>query len=161
MAPNPQPEDGIEQVNPIPTNVLRNTDNALDAIKTLSLMIRQQDGPEAAIETENVRSIVTFLAGIETLTLVESQGTPDGLRTIRRKGSRDNVVEWTPRLRAAQVCGLHHAPLWKFLLPAAHTGNIGSFFESGDTPWPASPSLNTRIRACAPSQLPSRSSTPR
>lgn len=45
-------------------------DNALDAIETLILMIQQQDGPEAAIETENVRSIVTFLAGIETLTLM-------------------------------------------------------------------------------------------
>ena len=45
-------------------------DSALDAIETLLLMIRQQDGPEAAIETENVRSIVTFLAGIETLTFM-------------------------------------------------------------------------------------------
>jgi len=45
-------------------------DDALDAIETLILMIQQQDGPEAAIETENVRSIVTFLAGIETLTLM-------------------------------------------------------------------------------------------
>lgn len=41
------------------------------------------------------------LRGIETLTLVEAQGTPEGLRINRRKGSRDNVVEWTPRLRAA------------------------------------------------------------
>ena len=41
------------------------------------------------------------LRGIETNTLVESQGEPIGLRVIRRKGSRDNIVEWTPRLREA------------------------------------------------------------
>jgi len=41
------------------------------------------------------------LRGIETLTLVESQGEKEGLRTNRRKGSRDNIVEWTPRLRAS------------------------------------------------------------
>jgi len=40
-----------------------------------------------------------ILRGIEVLTLVESQATPEGLRTARRKGSRDNVVAWTPRLR--------------------------------------------------------------
>jgi len=40
------------------------------------------------------------LRGIEVVTLVESQATPEGLRTARRKGSRDNIVSWTPRLRA-------------------------------------------------------------
>lgn len=41
------------------------------------------------------------LRGIETLTLTEAQGTPEGLHTNRRKRSRDNLVVWTPRLRAA------------------------------------------------------------
>ncbi|HZF96685.1 MAG TPA: integrase [Pseudoxanthomonas sp.] len=41
------------------------------------------------------------LRGIETNTLVEAQGEAEGLRTDRRKGSRNNIVEWTPRLRAA------------------------------------------------------------
>lgn len=41
------------------------------------------------------------LRGIETLTLTEANGTDEGLRTNRRKRSRDNLVEWTPRLRAA------------------------------------------------------------
>lgn len=41
------------------------------------------------------------LRGIETLTLVEAQGEKEGLRTNRRKGSKDNVVKWTPRLRSA------------------------------------------------------------
>lgn len=41
------------------------------------------------------------LRGIETITLTEAHGEADGLRTNRRKGSRDNLVEWTPRLCAA------------------------------------------------------------
>ncbi|MDG9761343.1 MULTISPECIES: tyrosine recombinase XerC [Stenotrophomonas] len=41
------------------------------------------------------------LRGIETLTLTEAQGTAEGLHTNRRKRSRDNLVEWTPRLRSA------------------------------------------------------------
>lgn len=41
------------------------------------------------------------LRGIETNTLVEAQGEVAGLRTDRRKGSQNNIVEWTPRLRAA------------------------------------------------------------
>lgn len=41
------------------------------------------------------------LRGIETLTLTEAQGTTEGLHTNRRKRSRDNLVEWTPRLRSA------------------------------------------------------------
>lgn len=41
------------------------------------------------------------LRGIETLPLTEAQGTAEGLHTNRRKRSRDNLVEWTPRLRRA------------------------------------------------------------
>ena len=41
------------------------------------------------------------LHGIETLTLTESQAKEEGLQTNRRKRSRDSLVEWSPRLRAA------------------------------------------------------------
>jgi integrase len=41
------------------------------------------------------------LRGIEVITLTEDHGTEDGVRTNRRKGSRDNIVAWTPRLRMA------------------------------------------------------------
>lgn len=41
------------------------------------------------------------LRGVESLTLTEAHGELEGLRTNRRKRSRDNLVEWTPRLRAA------------------------------------------------------------
>jgi len=46
-------------------------------------------------------SYLCRLRGIETNTLVEAQGEKDGLRTDRRKGSRNNIVEWTPRLQTA------------------------------------------------------------
>lgn len=41
------------------------------------------------------------LRGIEVSTLTDAQILPEGLRSNRRKGSRDNITEWTPRLRAA------------------------------------------------------------
>ena len=41
------------------------------------------------------------LRSIEATTLAEDAAMPEGLRTNRRKGSRDNIVAWTPRLRAA------------------------------------------------------------
>lgn len=53
-------------------------------------------------------SYLCRLRGIETVTLVEAQGEADGIRTDRRKGSRNNVVEWTPRLRAAWDAALAH-----------------------------------------------------
>lgn len=46
------------------------------------------------------------LRGIEVVTLTEVAAEREGLRTNRRKGSRDNIVAWTPRLRAA----------WDFLI---------------------------------------------
>jgi len=46
-------------------------------------------------------SYLCRLRGIETITLTDANETPDGVLTNRRKGSRDNVVRWTPRLRAA------------------------------------------------------------
>lgn len=41
------------------------------------------------------------LRGIEAVTLTDANELEDGVQTNRRKGSRDNVVCWTPRLRAA------------------------------------------------------------
>ena len=41
------------------------------------------------------------LRGIEINMLVEAQGVETGLRTDRRKGSQNNIVAWTPRLRTA------------------------------------------------------------
>ncbi|MGQ3824240.1 site-specific integrase [Pseudomonas alliivorans] len=41
------------------------------------------------------------LRGIETITLTDENELDEGVLTNRRKGSRDNIVRWTPRLRAA------------------------------------------------------------
>lgn len=49
------------------------------------------------------------LRGIETLTLVESQADDAvGIRTNRRKGSRDTIVKWNPRLHAAWDAALNY-----------------------------------------------------
>lgn len=41
------------------------------------------------------------LSGIETITLTEAHATEEGIQTNRRKNSRDTLVLWSPRLRAA------------------------------------------------------------
>jgi len=41
------------------------------------------------------------LRGIEVVTLTDAHATGEGVRSNRRKGSRDNVTAWTPALRAA------------------------------------------------------------
>lgn len=40
------------------------------------------------------------LRGIEVVTLTDANELEEGILTNRRKGSRDNIVRWTPRLRA-------------------------------------------------------------
>lgn len=44
-------------------------DNASDAIDSALLMAKREDATETVIETENIRGIVIYLAGIETLKL--------------------------------------------------------------------------------------------
>jgi site-specific recombinase XerC len=46
-------------------------------------------------------SYLCRLRGIETITLTDENELEEGVLTNRRKGSRDNIVRWTPRLRAA------------------------------------------------------------
>jgi site-specific recombinase XerD len=41
------------------------------------------------------------LRGIETITLTDAHADVEGVQTNRRKGPRDTVVLWSPRLRAA------------------------------------------------------------
>lgn len=45
-------------------------DSATNAIDTAILMAKRENDAQTISETENIRSIVTYLAGIETLTLV-------------------------------------------------------------------------------------------
>lgn len=41
------------------------------------------------------------LRGVEVVTLTDANALGNGILTNRRKGSRDNIVSWTPRLRKA------------------------------------------------------------
>lgn len=63
------------------------------------LVLARKDRPYlwAALEI----GYLTRLRGVEVATLTDAHVQADGLRSNRRKGSRDNVTEWTPRLRAA------------------------------------------------------------
>ncbi|QUE75812.1 tyrosine recombinase XerC [Stutzerimonas stutzeri] len=87
------------------------------------------------------------LRGIEVVTLTDANELAEGILTNRRKGSRDNVVTWTPRLRAAwDAAKARRAQVWKargtavpvlpekrFIITADHGGPLG---KSGlDTAW--------------------------
>ena len=87
------------------------------------------------------------LRGIEVVTLTDANELPDGVLTNRRKGSRDNVVTWTPRLRAVwEAAKARRAQIWedrktveptkpelRFIITAEHGGPLG---KSGlDTAW--------------------------
>lgn len=53
------------------------------------------------------------LRGIEVITLTDAHGLTEGIMTNRRKGSRDNIVRWTPRLRAVWVAAQQRrARIW-------------------------------------------------
>lgn len=54
------------------------------------------------------------LRGIEVVTLNEGAASEHGIHTNRTKGSRDNIVAWTPRLRAAWDHLINHRnAVWK------------------------------------------------
>lgn len=87
------------------------------------------------------------LRGIEVVTLTDTNELADGVLTNRRKGSRDNVVSWTPRLRATwEAAKARRAQIWKdrgtavpnnpeqrYIITAEHGGALG---KSGlDTAW--------------------------
>lgn len=55
----------------------------------------------AAVSAMSSNAYLCRLRGIEVVTLTDANELTEGLQTNRRKGSRDNVVSWTPRLREA------------------------------------------------------------
>lgn len=87
------------------------------------------------------------LRGIETVTLSDANELPDGILTNRRKGSRDNIVRWTPRLRAAwDGAKAYRSGVWqrtaspvpiaadkRFIIVAAHGGALQK--SSLDSAW--------------------------
>ena len=53
------------------------------------------------------------LRGIEVVTLTDENELESGILTNRRKGSRDNIVRWTPRLRDAwERAKAYRAKVW-------------------------------------------------
>ena len=74
------------------------------------------------------------LRGIEIVTLSDANATQDGLLTNRRKGSRDNVVRWTPRLRAAwdAATALRASALTRSRRPSAIRAEDRGLFVSQD-----------------------------
>lgn len=87
------------------------------------------------------------LRGIEAVTLTDANELPEGVLTNRRKGSRDNIVRWTPRLRAAwDGAKAYRSSIWasksmpspiaperRHIVVAAHGGALQK--SSLDTAW--------------------------
>lgn len=87
------------------------------------------------------------LRGIEVVTLTDENELATGILTNRRKGSRDNIVRWTPRLRKAwDNAKAYRTKVWakrKFTIPiqpsrrniivASHGGPLRK--TSLDTAW--------------------------
>lgn len=92
-------------------------------------------------------SYLCRLRGIETITLTDANELPEGVLTNRRKGSRDNIVRWTPRLRAAwDGAKAYRAKVWvsrgtaipirsdrRHIIVASHGGALKK--SSLDTAW--------------------------
>ncbi|VVP33235.1 hypothetical protein PS865_04472 [Pseudomonas fluorescens] len=77
-------------------------DALLDRARAFGGLARNEKGgcPEYLVYVMDI-SYLCRLRGIETITLTDAHELPEGVMTNRRKGSRDNIVRWTPRLRAA------------------------------------------------------------
>jgi site-specific recombinase XerC len=87
------------------------------------------------------------LRGIEVVTLTDANELQEGVLTNRRKGSRDNIVRWTPRLRTvwegakalrARVWERRKTPIpiaasKRFIIVASHGGPLRK--TSLDTAW--------------------------
>jgi len=88
-------------------------------------------------------SYLCRLRGIETVTLSDANELEEGVLTNRRKGSRDNVVRWTPAWDGAKA---YRAKVWartkapmpilaerRFIIISAHGGALQK--SSLDTTW--------------------------
>jgi site-specific recombinase XerC len=87
------------------------------------------------------------LRGIEVVTLTDANELESGILTNRRKGSRDNIVRWTPRLRKAwdhakayrakvwakRKTAIPIAPSRRPIIVASHGGPLRK--SSLDTAW--------------------------
>ncbi|KEX94746.1 integrase [Pseudomonas putida] len=123
-------------------------DALLDRAKAFGRLARNEKGgcPEYLAYVMEI-SYLCRLRGIETITLTDAHELPEGVMTNRRKGSRDNIVRWTPRLRAAwDGAKAYRAKVWdsrstaipiradrRYIVVASHGGPLRK--SSLDTAW--------------------------
>ncbi|BBP86038.1 integrase [Pseudomonas sp. Pc102] len=120
----------------------------IDRARELGKLKRGQKGavpPHLSLVME--LAYLCRLRGIEVVTLTDANELPEGVLTNRRKGSRDNIVQWTPRLRSAwEAAKKRRADIWqargtaeprlpeqRFIITAEHGGKLS---KSGlDSAW--------------------------
>lgn len=104
------------------------------------------------------------LRGIEVVTLTDENELESGILTNRRKGSRDNIVRWTPRLRKAwENAKAYRAKIWaksktaipimpsrRNIIVASHGGPLRK--SSLDTAWQRFISLALADEVITPDQ---------
>ncbi|SIR43703.1 site-specific integrase [Pseudomonas sp. A214] len=123
-------------------------EDLLDRARAFGRLARNEKGgcPEYLAYVMEI-SYLCRLRGIETITLTDAHELPEGVMTNRRKGSRDNIVRWTPRLRAAwDGAKAYRAQVWerrataipiradrRYIVVASHGGPLRK--SSLDTAW--------------------------
>ncbi|WP_455827833.1 site-specific integrase [Pseudomonas kilonensis] len=123
-------------------------DILIDRAKARGRLARNEPGgcPEYLASVMEL-AYLCRLRGIEVVTLTDVNELDDGILTNRRKGSRDNVVRWTPRLRAVwnnakairskiwerRNTAVPIAPSKRFIIVASHGGALRK--TSLDTAW--------------------------
>ncbi|MDI3355720.1 integrase [Pseudomonas sp. UYIF39] len=120
----------------------------LDRAQAFGRLARNEKGgcPEYLCYVMEI-SYLCRLRGIETITLTDAHELDEGVMTNRRKGSRDNIVRWTPRLRAAwEGAKAYRTKMWdrnttaipiradrRYIIVASHGGALRK--TSLDTAW--------------------------
>ncbi|MCP3789425.1 tyrosine recombinase XerC [Pseudomonas sp. N2-11] len=86
----------------------------IDRAKALGRLHRNEPGScPAYLSIVMELAYLCRLRGIEVVTLTDANELDSGVLTNRRKGSRDNIVRWTPRLRAAwDEAKAYRARIW-------------------------------------------------
>ncbi|HGY3554961.1 TPA: tyrosine recombinase XerC [Pseudomonas putida] len=76
-------------------------EDMIDRAKALGRLHRNEPGScPVYLSIAMELAYLCRLRGIEVVTLTDANELEEGVQTNRRKGSRDNIVRWTPRLRA-------------------------------------------------------------
>lgn len=74
------------------------------AMRRAALPFRSPGASPAYLPAVMVLAYNLRLRGIEVITLTDAHRLPHGVRTNRRKGSRDNITRWNREMRRAWAC---------------------------------------------------------